>query len=392
MATLNPVIVPAKVLKGGRHKIRISIAHNGETRYIPTDIIIDNAKEFKAGRIVKRPDAAILNTKLRGIIQRYQDTIDGLNYIDGLNCAELVCQIKTSGIQNHRTLLSIYEEYLSFARLKPRTLIFNRSKWNILSGVVNPNMLVENITSAAVLKFDQSLRRRGLSQSTIWNYMSFFKMLLNYAEKHGYVAFKVSPFLPYKMPAPEVRDAWLSVEEIKRIRDIDDAKMKKCTRRYRDFFLLSYYLGGINMEDLKKINFDESDEIRYVRSKTETSSKINKYVQFKIPEEALTIVNRYKGENGLLNLSSWQYRSNCSEKFAYHLGRIAELAGVKKFIYYSARKSFAQHAFDLGVRESVIDYILGHKLGKGGSSLYSYMFVTPEMATAAIRKVLDNLK
>ena len=47
MATLKTVIVPAKALKEGRHKIRISVAHNGETRYIATNIIIDSDKEFK---------------------------------------------------------------------------------------------------------------------------------------------------------------------------------------------------------------------------------------------------------------------------------------------------------------------------------------------------------
>ena len=62
MAKIFPVIVPAKVLKGGKHKIRISVSHNGETRYIVTDIIIDSEKEFKNGTIVKRFDAAALNT------------------------------------------------------------------------------------------------------------------------------------------------------------------------------------------------------------------------------------------------------------------------------------------------------------------------------------------
>lgn len=40
----------------------------------------------------------------------------------------------------------------------------------------------------------------------------------------------------------------------------------------------------------------------------------------------------------------------------------------------------------------VIDYILGHSLGGGGKALYTYIKVTPEMATQAVRKVLDNLK
>lgn len=58
--------------------------------------------------------------------------------------------------------------------------------------------------------------------------------------------------------------------------------------------------------------------------------------------------------------------------------------------FYSARKSFAQHAFMLGESESVIDYVLGHSLGGGKNNmLYSYVKVTPEMATACVRKVCD---
>ena len=93
MATIRTVIVPTKALKGGRHKVRVSVAHNGETRYIPTSIIIDNAREFKNGIVVNRGDAAFLNTKLRKMVQHYQDAIDELGYIDGLTCPELVYSI-----------------------------------------------------------------------------------------------------------------------------------------------------------------------------------------------------------------------------------------------------------------------------------------------------------
>lgn len=84
MANIRAIIVPAKVLKGGKHKVRIAVAHNSKTRYIVTDIIIDSDKEFKDGRIVKRPDAAIMNTKLRGLLDRYQEAIYNIPYIGHL--------------------------------------------------------------------------------------------------------------------------------------------------------------------------------------------------------------------------------------------------------------------------------------------------------------------
>ena len=63
MATLTLVIVPAKRLSDGTHKIRIRVAHNSETRFITTDIVV-RENEFKNGKIVHRPDKDFLNTKL----------------------------------------------------------------------------------------------------------------------------------------------------------------------------------------------------------------------------------------------------------------------------------------------------------------------------------------
>ena len=64
---INPTIVPAKILSNRTHKLRIALSHNGETRYIVTDIIVQSLSEFKSGQIIKRPDAQYLNTKLRKI-------------------------------------------------------------------------------------------------------------------------------------------------------------------------------------------------------------------------------------------------------------------------------------------------------------------------------------
>lgn len=154
--------------------------------------------------------------------------------------------------------------------------------------------------------------------------------------------------------------------------------------------MLSYYLGGINLVDMAKINFNEqTDTIKYVRTKTENRPKVNKYVEFEIPEEAKEIINRLKNKDGIVIKNDYRLATSSINNA---LASIAKMAGIDKIIYYSARKSFAQHACELGVSNGVIDYILGHKLGGGGSTLYYYISVTPAQATAAIRLVLDNLK
>ncbi len=63
-------IFKAKVLKDGRHKIRVAVYHKQETCYIIIRFIIDNLFQFKNGEVVKRSDAAMINTKLRNLLNK----------------------------------------------------------------------------------------------------------------------------------------------------------------------------------------------------------------------------------------------------------------------------------------------------------------------------------
>ena len=63
MATIRLALIPAKVLSDGSHKICIAIHHKEETKYIVTRFKVDSLSQFKNGQVVKRPHAALINTK-----------------------------------------------------------------------------------------------------------------------------------------------------------------------------------------------------------------------------------------------------------------------------------------------------------------------------------------
>lgn len=256
MANLSTVIVPAKALKGGRHKIRIALSHNGETRYIVTDIIIDSDKEFKNGVIVRRPDAAILNTKIRGLLLKYQEIIDKAYYINGLTCSELIAFLKDAKEIKSSSLRAIHDEYMVNSTAKPQSLHYYETCWKGITLHIDENMPIANLKYSTILFLEKSLRKRKLSNSSIYNYMSFLRALTNYAKITGYADFRIDPFAGYKMPPTEVRDCWLSFDEIRLIRDVE--LKKKNLNKFRDIFMLSYYLGGINVADLTKINFNDN--------------------------------------------------------------------------------------------------------------------------------------
>lgn len=370
--------------------MRISVAHNAETRYIVTDIVIDSIKEFKNGQVVKRPDAASMNTKLRALMQRYQSTIDELEYTNGLTCPELVYLIKNAHNYKHRTISSLYKEFVSYSKIKKSTELFYNAQYMSLVSFTGENMLIEKVSHATVIGYDKFLRSKNYAPCTIRNKMVFLMLLVGYAKRCQYAEYRIDPFDGYELPEQTVRQAWLSVDEVRMIRDFETPK--KSLQKCRDLFMLSYYLGGINICDLVNINFNEqTDVIHYVRSKTENRRKLNKFVEFVIPDEAKAIIAKYKSANGRIAVNNFQIAYKLQHFFSYNMPLLAKALGLKKLIYYAARKSFSQHAFMLGISTSVIDYILGHRVDKTSTSLYNYISVTPELASSALRKVLDQL-
>ena len=80
------------------------------------------------------------------------------------------------------------------------------------------------------------------------------------------------------MPISNIRELDLSVDELKRIRDVK--LFKSVHIMARDIFMLTYYLGGINLRDLMEYDFTKGNCMRYIRHKTRNSKKNENEIQF----------------------------------------------------------------------------------------------------------------
>lgn len=387
MATISLAVVPGKALKDGKHKVRVAVAHNSQTRYIVTDVTLDSIKEWKNGKVVKRDDASYLNIKLLKLMQDIQRAIDDTPYIEGLSCSELVEAVMQTRRHRSLTLRAVFDELMEVSSAAASTKTLYGSYFRMLTSVIPEQTLITNVTPVMVRRFVKAKEGR-ISQVYINSILTFLSQMFTHSQRNGYTDFRIKPTDGLVRKVVSVRQNWLTPDEIRHVRDF---KCKyKGFDRFRDIFMLSYYLGGINIVDLFKINFDECGrKIKYVRTKTRRVVKVNAFVEFDIPDEAWEIIKRHKGADGRLKTyTSGNGRQCLSSSIAAE--RYRGLLGLPQLTFYSARKSFAQHAFSLGVSESVIDFVLGHSLGSGGHGmLYSYVKVTPEMATECVRKVCD---
>lgn len=391
MALLSLVVVPAKVKKGGKHNIRIAVAHNGQTRYIVTDVIIDSIKQWRNGQVVNRPDANILNIRLRKKLAEYEHTLSEQYYIDGMTCAQLVTAIKDTNRARNVTITQAFDEMMNLAEISEGTLGCYKTIRNSAEEFFGTNKLLRNLTHTDLLLYEKYLHKKGLSSSTIRNRLLCLGSVYKYGRRNGYVRLDViNPFDGLKMPHAVVHNDWLTVEDVRKIRDYTPTAriISGHMKRAIDIFMLSYYLGGINLGDILRTDFSKMQHtFSYTRKKVETRwGQTNDMLTFDMPAEAWAIVTKYMKPNGHLRL-----RSHCQNSIMRHLATIAQELGIEKFTMKAARKSFAQHAFDLGISDRIIDRVLGHIPERRGSVMHHYIMVTDAMVNDCIRRVIDNL-
>ena len=95
---------------------------------------------------------------------------------------------------------------------------------------------------------------------------------------------------------------------------------------------------------------------------------------------------------GLLDFGYKFSYSNFSRYVTRSLEALAQELGItEKVVYYSARKSFAQYACEIGIPDGIIDYCLGHSDKSKGVIRY-YTKIRQKQADMAISKVIDYVK
>ena len=392
MATLKLTIFKAKVLKNGKHKIRIALCHKGETCYILTRYLIDSENQFKNGLIQKRPDASMMNMHLRSLLNAYQEKLNEVQNQSMYTCRQLKDiisrNVRTSESSTFKSVSTEYiKELILDGRDKYASIIRLSEKY--FCEFLRGDIALMDITPELIAGFSKFLKRnKCLSVATEGTVMRHIKVIINQGVKRRMVNYSVHPFIDYIIPASPVREIDISLEAFNRIR-LATPKEKKYHVAH-DLFCLSFYLGGINLIDLLQIDFRDTEVLEYVRTKTKNTAIGTRTISFTIPEEAKGIIKEWMNKNtGRLDFGYKFSYPNFSRYLTRSLASLAKKLGItEKVVYYSARKSFAQYASEIGIPDGIINYCLGHSDKSKGVIRY-YTKVRQKQADMAISRVID---
>ena len=391
MAELTIVILPAKKLADNHHRIRIRVSHNNETQYISTRFKISDEKQLKNERVLNHPDAVIMNKKLRLMVNEYYDALDQINP-SLYTCSQIKDYLLN--YSKSQSCLSVGQRWQAYidelhaqkrkgtAGLHELSLRYFKEKFDDITLIA--------FSQSNVMAFEKYLfQDKKLNSTTTGMHMKRLKVIINAAIKDGMVQYKVNPFAYYTLPEVQERNLDITVEELRQIRDFKtDSKPLTIAR---DLFMLSYYLGGINLIDLLQINFSNMRTITYVRQKTASTKRGTKEIRLSIPKEALPIIQRWISIDGTLKFDYAYSYDNFRKYIARQIKRLAEELNIqKRVVYYSARKSFVQHGFELGIPLEVLEYSIGQSIKKN-RPIFNYIRFMQSYADQAIRLIIDNL-
>lgn len=395
MATIKLTVLKNTRAKDGSFKIRISIGHKQETRYIVTKYKVQNFSDFSNGSVVRVPNAHEMNVKLRNLLNDYEERFEAIHSPDDYSCKELRDLLKSMRPHSSAgTFNQVSEQYQKELTEDGRgayaSMLKNSSRlFNDFSG---GDMFLSQISTITVYEFERYMKRKDVSQTYISMTLSMIRTIVNRAIRMQLVTYNVHPFTYWKRPADPEREIDISVEEMQTIRDAQPRLKKQ--RIAQDLFMLSYYLGGINLIDLLAIDFRGVSILEYTRHKSRNMKLSDKRISFTLQPEAKEIINKWINRNtGRLDFG---YKFSYRNFLAYvtraikSLAKDLDLPNYRKVCYYSARKSFVQHGFDLGVNLEVLEYCIGQSV-KNNRPIFNYLKIMRRHADVAFRRILDNL-
>lgn len=394
MTTFSIVIVPTKRLANGKHRIRIAVAHQAQTRYIATPFILDSISQLKKGRVVRHENAAQINLCLQRTINEYILILSSIKHANQLTCTQLIHSIQEEERKKYLTFDVIAKEFLSTLQSESRIKSYKLYKTAISHFnrflKKEHNIPLEQIRPSHIHQYQKFLEKRELSSTTVRIYLTLIKVILNYAIKMDYIHYKVHPFAACILPSSRIRNLDLTVEELKSLRDVSLKEQNLLI--VRDLFMLTYYLGGINLKDLLDYHFEENNLIlSYIRHKTYRTKHGENEIVFSIQPEAQQIISKYRTDKGFLKFGPYESYNKVYSVIYRYLSRIAREAGITSSIsYYSARKSFAQHGYNIGIQIETIEYCIGHSM-KSNRPIGNYIRVMRSHADIAMRRIFDEL-
>lgn len=404
MAHSTVVLDKRSPQKDGTYPIKLRITHKGEF-YINLKIsvlesqwreVVDQKDlKSKTGLVINHDLAARYNNFISSrkleIDKKLLDLADSRKIL-AMDSAQLKGYITTDDtVPKDYLFKTHYDKYVA-GLSRPNTVSSLKYTYSKIGKFCNANTLsFRNMNYEWIKEFDRFMELDGLCVNARGIYMRNIKAVFNDAINCDHISLALYPFRKFRIQKEATQKRSLSIEQL---RQLMNCECGETLQKYRDFFMLMFYLRGINTIDLAAIKEVVGGRIQYRRSKT------GKLYDIEVLPPAMEIIKRYNGTSSLLSFydNKTTYR-NFSLKANSQIKRVCELLDQKdeqgniislfpRISTYWARHTWATIAASLDIPKETIAAALGH----GGNEVTDiYIRFDERKIDQANRKVVDHL-
>lgn len=390
---------------GGVHPVNLGVSFNGRYMYVSVRMRVRDTQFDETGGadgatwIVRHLASAVYNTKLRTLVLAVESEL--LSMLSFRNekavrervraCVRRVMDKDNGDEEDKSSLLYVFRTFADMKRTRTREIYEATIKK--VQAYDPYDTSVADVGLDWIVGFERFMRDNGLGTNSIAIHLRNLRAVLNYAIGEGLT--KAYPFRRFVIKKEETPKRSLNISQLAEFRDWPCESHQE---RYRDIFMLSFYLLGINMVDLCSAMKSDvvNGRLEYRRAKT------HKLYSVKILPEAMAIIKKYAGARYLLYIMEeygdyrdFVHRMNGNLQSIGHV-EVAKRYNAKhreplypNITTYWARHTWATIAHRLGVSKDVISMALGHSFGVKVTDVY--IDYDMEKVDEANRLVVDNL-
>mgnify|MGYP000324384217 FL=1 len=394
MATVKFYLDKRRQKKDGTYPIKLNVFHNKQIM-IATQLSASE-KEWNGNEYsVRAQNYKPRNIVARGIINKAETVIFTLEQQEKLKSTtdkalkKLIEDAISSKVENQKTFLYYLDEFVSKKTNQGTKSIYTTTRNKIEE--YDSYCTFESMDKSWLENFETWMAKT-MKVNAYAIHLRNIRSVFNYAIDEEYTT--LYPFRRFSIKKEETRKRSLTAEQLRLLRDYP---CEEYQIRYRDMFMLMFYLIGVNAADLFNAKHSAlvNGRFEYKRAKT------GKLYSIKVEPEAQAIIEKYKGKDYLLNImDDYGNYKDFLHRMGIGLKQIGEterkgLGGKKSrnplfpdLSSYWARHTWATVAAELDVPKEVIAHALGHSWANS-TTTDIYIRFDMKKVDEANRKVID---
>ena len=390
MASLTTKLDTRRSNKNGNYPVQLVISNNQTNAYIYLSIDLPEKAWIKNGleRPVRssHPGAMIFNDQIQTLYLEFRKKISDLELCGWCKLVKAI-DIKERILHERSVTQPSEVFFIDYADKYADSCQANRTKdgykyliKKLIEFEENREIRFEDITFKFLRDFDNYLSKTGLSLNTRAIYFRYLRAVYNRAIDDDVIKPETYPFKKFKIKNQEKDKESLTPEQVKMLYEYEFERIRKpkdgetlkhgqninipveALEMARDYWMLSFFLCGINPVDLFNMKKTNNGHISFERTKT--MHKNHNIVRLQIQPEAQAIIDKYKSNDDSEYLLKFIDKYLSYDIFRCFLGKkirdIAILTGIDGLTMYWARYSWATIADSIDIQEKTISKGLGH--------------------------------